>query len=772
MDPSTSFRPSTTTSSALGSTDQQCSTAYLRVPISQASSSVGSPQRSVSSPRTVMSESGDSPFPPRQRRSILRSWSWEIGLLIFSVTLLVSVFVILTQQNGKPSQGWTLPQSLESLNLALLRDLSLNTLVATLSTFLRASMVAIAASIISQRKWVWYWDRTIPARPLRNLQDFEDASRGIWGSLRLLPIVLRHSASALVAALIIILSFAIGPFVQQSVRTVIREVAVEDQVSSLPVTYSMNLTSDYYFRTLDQPMFSMYALNSRVKGLIFSTLGNPSTIASMISADCSTGNCDFPSWGNWTPTSSGRFINAASVGVCNSCLDATTLTTTMQNDAYPDSNYVKTYLPNGMNISQYWDDGPGAIAFTSGELSWAAQLYDQETSALSRWAFVNVTVLSYTLEKLDTVSRLQQGAVSMVCSLYPCLQAYSASVRGGKLDETVLQSTPLYPDVGNFSGNGSDAEIYWHERLLTFTGSKLKLAAVQEPCRVEDTIYSGSNISQLDGSNSTMIRLLDPNAAPDYPARAIPRRCLFQVEASFSMLLRSFLTDQIFANSACSWHPRQGVSIQCKEKWWLGQFWEEGNATTDTIKTRFGAFADSLTAQIRLGFGREPGSTDHVTGTTLQTVSFTVISWPWLIFPTVMLLVEALVLLGMIVGTWRGREDEMVWKSNLLPFVFHHDRFVFEGGEETVFANNGSKGTHGPLQTAQEMEKEAKQIKTKFIRHGVDEWGQQSGGKAWNHRLRKPTRIQDSDLDSLLMDEDMELRPLPQQTVGQFQPSN
>lgn len=689
---------------------------------------------------------------------------------MFAIGLLVSVFVILTQQNGKPSQGWILPKNLESLNFALPRDLSLNTLVAILSTFLRASMVAIAASIISQRKWVWYWDKTVPARPLRNLQHFEDASRGIWGSLRLLPIVLRHSASALVAALIIILSFAIGPFVQQSVRTFAREVAVEDQMSSLPVTYSMNLTSDYYFRTLVQAMFGMFAFNSRVRGLILSTLGNPSTTDSSISAGCSTGNCDFPSWENATPTSSGRFINAASVGVCNSCLDATSLTMTIDNGTSWGQKQVTTYLPNGMKIGQY--DGPGAIAFSSGNLSWAAQLYDHETSALSRWAYVNITVLSYTLRKQDGISRLQEGAVSMVCSLYPCLLAYAASVRGGKLDETVLQSTPLYPDVGNFSGNGSAAEVYWEGWLGTFGASKLKFAAVQEPCRVDDTIYSGPNISQLDGSNSTMIRLLDPNTAPSYPARTIPQQCLFQVEADFFSLLSSFLRTQIFANSNCTWNSRQGVSIECKEKWWLGQFWEEGNATTDTIKTRFAAIADSLTAQIRLGFGREPGSTDHIAGTTLQTVPFTVISWPWLIFPTVMLLVEAFVLLGMVVGTWRGRDDEMVWKSNLLPFVFHHDRFLLESREEMDSATNGTKVPHEPLHTAQEMEKEAKQMQAKFTRHGADELGQQSGGKAWNHRLRKPTRIQDSDLDSLLMDEDMELRPLPSQNAGQYQPSN
>lgn len=625
------------------------------------------------------------------------------------------MFVALGQQDGKLSQGWTLP---------LDRNLSLNTLVAILSTFLRASMVAIAASIISQGKWVWYWDETVPARTLQNLQHFEDASRGIWGALRLLPIVLRHSVAALLAALIIILSFAIGPFVQQSIRTVAQEIAVEGQMSSLPVTYSMKITSDNWFHTTTETMF-----NAQMKGLIISTLGSPFAKDSNISAECSTGNCNFPSWENKTAISLSRFINAASVGVCNSCLDATALTTNTVY-TYNDTEIVQTYLPNGLKIERFNDEG--SIAFTSGDLSWADQLYDHETRALSRWAYVNITVLSYSLRKQDRMSHLQEGAMSIICSLYPCLRAYSAFVKDGKLNETILQSTPLYPDVGGFTGNVSDAEAYWIRRSGYFPETGVILAAVQEPCRVEDTIYIGSNISQFHDSDSIMIRLLDPYEAPNYPVRVVPRQCLFRVGASFFGLLGSFLTIDLFANSTCSWQGAsiwQDTSIECMEKWWLGQFWEDGNATTDTIKTRFAAIADSLTAQMRLGFCREPGSRDHIAGTTLQTVPFTVIAWPWLIFPTVMLLVETFVLLGMIVGTSRGREDEMVWKSNLLPFVFHHDRFLLESREEMVSATNGTKMPHEPLQTAQEMEKEAKQMNAKFTRHGADEWGQRSGGK-------------------------------------------
>ncbi len=61
-------------------------------------------------------------------------------------------------------------------------------------------------------------------RPLVNLQHFEAGSRGIIGAIRLIPIVAIRSPAAFLAALITILSFTVGPFVQQSIRTAARDV--------------------------------------------------------------------------------------------------------------------------------------------------------------------------------------------------------------------------------------------------------------------------------------------------------------------------------------------------------------------------------------------------------------------------------------------------------------------------------------------------------------------------------------------------------------------
>lgn len=106
---------------------------------------------------------------------------------------------IFARQNGKPTDDWSF-------------SINLNSLIAAISTVYRAVLVAVAATVISQLKWTWFWSKSSPPRSLRHISDFDNASRGIWGALRLIPIVVTHSLPAMLALIVIIFSFATGPF--------------------------------------------------------------------------------------------------------------------------------------------------------------------------------------------------------------------------------------------------------------------------------------------------------------------------------------------------------------------------------------------------------------------------------------------------------------------------------------------------------------------------------------------------------------------------------
>jgi hypothetical protein len=70
--------------------------------------------------------------------------------------------------------------------------ITLNGLIATLSTIVRIALLVIISSGLSQCKWIWFsskgkvWRRSYRRRKLKDTEMFDDASRGAIGSLRLL----------------------------------------------------------------------------------------------------------------------------------------------------------------------------------------------------------------------------------------------------------------------------------------------------------------------------------------------------------------------------------------------------------------------------------------------------------------------------------------------------------------------------------------------------------------------------------------------------------
>jgi hypothetical protein len=97
------------------------------------------------------------------------SWIWEVfGLLGSGLTLLAMV-VLLKQYENKQQPSWT--------------AVSLNTVVASLSTLSRLLISIPLSGAIGQLKWTWFADRK---RNLADLSVFDSASRGVLGSIALL----------------------------------------------------------------------------------------------------------------------------------------------------------------------------------------------------------------------------------------------------------------------------------------------------------------------------------------------------------------------------------------------------------------------------------------------------------------------------------------------------------------------------------------------------------------------------------------------------------
>jgi len=136
---------------------------------------------------------------------VFRNWAFETVSSSLAIGFVVAIVVILPAFNGKETPHWS-------------GSFNLNAVLALLSTFLRALLVLLAARIVSQRKRTWFAGNNV--RPLLNLQKFDSGSRSDLDALLLVSTVLRRDPVTFVAALVILSSFLVGPFVQQASRTI------------------------------------------------------------------------------------------------------------------------------------------------------------------------------------------------------------------------------------------------------------------------------------------------------------------------------------------------------------------------------------------------------------------------------------------------------------------------------------------------------------------------------------------------------------------------
>lgn len=130
----------------------------------------------------------------------IKDWLFECLSAAFSLACVCAMIVIFAVKQNKPLKNF------QFLNITL------NTAVATLSTMSRTALMVPIASCLSQLKWIYFWGS---ARCLREVQVFEDASRGPWGSVVLLYRLHFHTMLASLGSLLTILALAMGASSQQ-----------------------------------------------------------------------------------------------------------------------------------------------------------------------------------------------------------------------------------------------------------------------------------------------------------------------------------------------------------------------------------------------------------------------------------------------------------------------------------------------------------------------------------------------------------------------------
>ncbi|RSL90859.1 hypothetical protein CEP52_014432 [Fusarium oligoseptatum] len=176
--------------------------------------------------------------PRPQKANIFWTWSLELALPLLAVGLLASIYGILSAYSDDEVPNWD-----GNNNGTSGAGITLNALVAIIATIFRAILAFVALQALAQLKWDWVSARF---RPMGDVQRFDDASRGTWGSLQLLPLVALHQPLAMVAIIVVVVSLAVGPITQQTMQTYYCARVVEGRPAAISV--ANRIDESLYFK--------------------------------------------------------------------------------------------------------------------------------------------------------------------------------------------------------------------------------------------------------------------------------------------------------------------------------------------------------------------------------------------------------------------------------------------------------------------------------------------------------------------------------------------
>jgi hypothetical protein len=106
----------------------------------------------------------------KARLSQSGTWTSEILALVVGFAAIAAIIGVLARYNGRALPEWPY-------------DITLNALIALLATIANATMSVSISSGLSQSKWIRFKNS---ARPLSDIESFDEASRGSWGAIKLL----------------------------------------------------------------------------------------------------------------------------------------------------------------------------------------------------------------------------------------------------------------------------------------------------------------------------------------------------------------------------------------------------------------------------------------------------------------------------------------------------------------------------------------------------------------------------------------------------------
>lgn len=470
--------------------------------------------------------------------------------------------------------------------------------------------------------------------------------------------VLVHSHLATGASFILLVSAAIGPFAQQSVKSYACQRPLHNISAS--VAAANRVDSGLTIGANDFPGLKL--TTAAMEGIMGSE-NNSRTVP----FDCPTGVCEFPQY--------------SSLGYCNSCIDITSHVQERYGTVYGGFTWSGTY---GLNYTIPGEDCQLSFSVENGELSDFEWQYPntntwtqgRTTAHLvlcpsSRFGYFNFTTFfliwsncshddgsgsqdragcSHLPEQLPSLGN-SSGLVALSCTLGFCVRDYTGRVRNGVLDETMTNSFP------------PSFQIHSHEAI------NHESAILHLPCIIDSKKYDISNVSQVPsvpGRRFTVV-ILDGHEV------TAPLECVFTagptVPSGVRKLLQQVFVSQIYGRPSCSSGSKDDSAC---EPWYLESMFRGGRPTVDTVSLGMDRVAVSISNLMRaVGSNAYRNGSGTALGTVIETTVCLRVDWPWLLLPGVLVLLTVALFVAVLFIDRPCQSGQPIWKSSAVVAFFY-----------------------------------------------------------------------------------------------------
>ncbi|KAM0817669.1 hypothetical protein AB5N19_03476 [Seiridium cardinale] len=546
-------------------------------------------------------------------------WYWEITCGVFGIVILVGAIILLTRIDGLALADWHF-------------RLQPTTLLAACMTVSKSAFLVLLTECVGQAKWVRFARSPLP---LAWFQDYDEATRGPFGSLSLLMRGPRVGSLALSGAFLILLALGLDAFAQQVVQYNTRRAVVPEGIATLSLV--QNLTH------FDHDNMEGGILN----GIYQETLPH-STYR------CSTGDCEWPApLATLGVCSRSRNITTLVSPSCSAALgplqpsindmDAWSFQTTNCSYSINEDIHLPVYI---QHLSFPPRDGRPA-EFTS---QWTQYKIISPPVESGLGAFISdgdrwiATMLSYATTYSRDTNPLPPITVELLepslyaCGLFWCAQIYDSPVA---VDGMAPSNTSADFRLSALQGPGGDITVESSTGLL--------------------------NVLQAQSSD-----------VAEFPSSVNPN---FTVKANSHLVLTRYLEDlfnisQTNGNDAFAVFPEPQFGLAGISD----AIYTNGEDPSDT----FARIASGMTEQIRSSM-----SSYVAAGNSFGPETYIDIEWPWMAFP-IGVFVLATVLLTTSIFASRSSKGmyHRVWKSSALSLLLHNledvhvDRSALAGLQE------------------------------------------------------------------------------------------